>query len=300
MQDHLEQSDVFFENTPVPMFLLDEDGRVCRSNGAAHEALDALGADGLGLGAAVRCVRSMERPDACRTGPPCTDCSLRRLLARTVETGKPQRRVEVRIVSQRSGKQRDCYLLLSTAVVELPEVRRIVVCIEDVTKSKVAQLELRKALQEVQRLKEQLEQDNERLREGMRQSRGADECVGKSAELKLTLERTEHVAATDANVLILGETGVGKELIARAIHGRSPRSDRPFITVNCTALSGNLIESELFGHVAGAYTGALGDKAGRFELAHGGTIFLDEIAELHPDLQAKLLRVVQHLSLIHI
>lgn len=111
--------------------------------------------------------------------------------------------------------------------------------------------------------------------------------------LRLTLAKIEHVAGTDASVLLLGETGTGKELLARAIHGRRRRKDRALVKVNLVALPASLIESELFGHVKGAFTGAVSGKVGRFELADGGTLFLDEIGELNPELQTKLLRVLQ-------
>ena len=126
-----------------------------------------------------------------------------------------------------------------------------------------------------------------------RGSHSFDEIVGRSEPLRGTLTRIEHVAGTNASVLLLGETGTGKELFARAIHNRSPRNDHPLVKVNCAALPSSLIESELFGHVKGAFTGALSDKVGRFELADGGTLFLDEIGELDPELQTKLLRVLQ-------
>ena len=120
-----------------------------------------------------------------------------------------------------------------------------------------------------------------------------EEIVGSSAALRRIQQQVEVVAPTDANVLILGETGTGKELVARAIHRLSPRKDRPFITLNCAAIPTGLLESELFGYERGAFTGALGQKIGRFELAHRGTLFLDEVGDIPLDLQPKLLRALQ-------
>ena len=148
------------------------------------------------------------------------------------------------------------------------------------------------ALEEIERLTERLRAENIYLQEEITNSQGFDEIVGQSELLRSTLSKIEHVAGTDASVLLLGETGTGKELFARAIHNRSPRKDRPLVKVNLAALPSSLIESELFGHVKGAFTGAVSDKVGRFELADGGTLFLDEIGELDPELQTKLLRVL--------
>ncbi|MGH2708620.1 MAG: sigma-54 interaction domain-containing protein, partial [Actinomycetota bacterium] len=131
------------------------------------------------------------------------------------------------------------------------------------------------------------------LLEEVKQQQGFEEIVGRSPVLQRVLRQVEQVAPTDTTVLITGETGTGKELIARAIHNLSARKDRPMVTVNCGAISAGLVESELFGHEKGAFTGAVGRKVGRFELATGGTIFLDEIGDLSLDLQVKLLRVLQ-------
>ncbi len=152
---------------------------------------------------------------------------------------------------------------------------------------------LEDAFAEIETLKDRLNAENIYLQEEIKASYGFDEIIGRSDPLQLSIDKIEQVAITDATVLLLGETGTGKELFARAIHGRSPRKDRPLVKVDCGALPSTLIESELFGHVEGAFTGAVSDKLGRFELADGGTIFLDEIGELHPDLQTKLLRVLQ-------
>ena len=153
--------------------------------------------------------------------------------------------------------------------------------------------ELKEALQHIEQLKDQLQADYSYLQGEIKLEYDFDQIIGQSKELKYVLFKVQQVAPTDATVLILGETGTGKELIARAIHHASPYRDRPLIKVDCAALSPTLIESELFGHEKGAFTGAVARKIGRFELAHGSTIFLDEIGELPSGLQAKLLRVLQ-------
>jgi len=158
---------------------------------------------------------------------------------------------------------------------------------------KRANEELLQAVSEIERLKEQLEAENIYLREDIKMELNFDEIIGQSDALRYVLYRVEQVAVTDATVLIQGETGTGKGVIAHAIHSRSPRKDRPLITVNCAALPANLIESELFGREKGAFTGSHARQIGRFEVADRGTILLDEIGELPLDLQAKLLRVIQ-------
>ncbi len=141
--------------------------------------------------------------------------------------------------------------------------------------------------------KARLEAQNTYLREEIQSVHNFEEVIGSSSTLKKVLRNVERVAPTDSTVLVTGETGTGKELIARAIHNLSPRKSKPLVKVNCAAIPAGLIESELFGHEKGAFTGALTKKIGRFELADKGTIFLDEIGELPLDLQAKLLRVLQ-------
>lgn len=145
----------------------------------------------------------------------------------------------------------------------------------------------------MERLKNRLQAENVYLREEIRTEQNFEEIVGQSEALKNVLRKVEQVAPTDATVLIQGETGTGKELVARAIHNLSPRRDRPLIKVNCGAISVGLVESELFGHEKGAFTGAIQRRVGRFELASDSTIFLDEVGELHQDTQVKLLRVLQ-------
>jgi transcriptional regulator with GAF, ATPase, and Fis domain len=152
---------------------------------------------------------------------------------------------------------------------------------------------LREALAQVESLKNRLQAENVYLQEEIRTEHKFDEMVGQGPALVALLQKVERVAGTDATVLVTGETGTGKELIARALHSRSARKHRPLVKVNCGAVPASLIESELFGHVKGAFTGAIDRRVGRFELADGGTLFLDEVSELTLDTQVKLLRVLQ-------
>jgi transcriptional regulator with GAF, ATPase, and Fis domain len=163
----------------------------------------------------------------------------------------------------------------------------------DITERKQMEGELRESLREIEALKQQLERENIYLQEEVKLLDEHKEIVGQSSAIKKILAQAEQVAQTDSTVLILGETGTGKELLARAIHRMSSRKDRPLVTVNCASLPPTLIESELFGRERGAYTGALTRMVGRFELADGSTLFLDEIGELPLDLQSKLLRVLE-------
>ncbi len=158
---------------------------------------------------------------------------------------------------------------------------------------KRADEQLKEQLVEIEELKQRLEKENLYLREELREEMGFEKIIGSSDELKYILFRVRQAAPTDATVLILGETGTGKGMVAHAIHGLSGRKDRPMVTVNCAALPANLIESELFGREKGAFTGSYTRQAGRFEVADKGTIFLDEIGEMPLELQSKLLRVLQ-------
>ncbi|MFQ5640529.1 MAG: sigma 54-interacting transcriptional regulator [bacterium] len=169
----------------------------------------------------------------------------------------------------------------------------LTVILRDISRRKQAEKALRDAFSEIEQLKDRLQAENVYLQEEIKLEHNFDEIISASESLKKILRNVEQVAATDATVLILGETGTGKELIARALHTISSRGKRPLVKVNCAALPANLIESELFGHEKGAFTGALSRKQGRFELADSGTIFLDEIGDLPLELQAKLLRVLQ-------
>jgi len=150
-----------------------------------------------------------------------------------------------------------------------------------------------RAFSELERLRQQLESHNAYLQEEVDAALAFGSMVGRSRALRRVLTQVEDVAATDSTVLILGESGTGKELLAKEIHERSLRADKPFVRVNCSAIPREVFESEFFGHVRGAFTGAMRDRPGRFQTANGGSIFLDEIGDLPLELQPKLLRVLQ-------
>ena len=150
-----------------------------------------------------------------------------------------------------------------------------------------------RAFSELERLRQQLESHNAYLKEEVDAALAFGSIVGRSRTLHRVLTQVEDVAATDSTVLIVGESGTGKELLAKEIHERSPRAHKAFVRVNCSAIPREMFESEFFGHVRGAFTGAMRDRAGRFQIANGGTIFLDEIGDLPLELQPKLLRVLQ-------
>jgi PAS domain S-box-containing protein len=164
---------------------------------------------------------------------------------------------------------------------------------QDLREDKRREAQLNEAFQEIHKLKEQLEADNQVLQNDIALEYNFNNIISASPAYKKVLKQIEQVADTDATVLILGETGTGKELLARALHQLSSRANRPMVKINCGAIPESLIESELFGHEKGAFTGAYQQKKGRFEMAHKGSIFLDEIGELPLDLQTKLLRVLQ-------
>lgn len=176
---------------------------------------------------------------------------------------------------------------------EKGNVDHMLVASKDVTERNRAERKLRQTLAENARLRDELERERDYLREEVNVAMNFGRIVGTSPALRRMLNRIEAVAETPANVLVQGESGVGKELVAHALHVRSPRAAGPLVKVNCASIPKELFESEFFGHVKGAYTGAHRDRIGRFQLADGGTIFLDEISEIPLELQGKLLRVLQ-------
>ena len=200
---------------------------------------------------------------------------------------------EARQMVTRDGRVLD---LIMSAVAERDSagnVYRMLVASKDVTERLRAERELRSALAENARLRKELERERDYLREEVNVAMNFGRIIGRSKSLKHMLSQIEAVAPTPANVLVLGESGVGKELVAHAIHARSTRSEAPLVKVNCASIPKELFESEFFGHIKGAFTGAHRDREGRFQLADGGTIFLDEVGEIPIELQGKLLRVLQ-------
>ena len=234
-------------------------------------------------------------------------------MRRVLETGQP--RFNIEIVGQTPAQQNlkrswlEQWLPLTDAdgrvtglsivVEETTERKKMEAALQKARDNLEKQVEartadLRTTLSELNAMKEQLEVENIFFRREVEVRHHPDHIIGKSDSLKYVLYRAEQVAPTNTTVLIIGETGTGKELIAAAIHNMSPRKKRPLITVNCAALPANLIESELFGRERGAFTGADARQVGRFEIANGSTLCLDEIGELPLEVQAKLLRVIQH------
>src|SRR5208282_5455597 len=191
------------------------------------------------------------------------------------------------------GRIRHLHSIAHSVLNELDEITEVVGTTMDVTEQYEARAALETAFEQIKELKDQLYKENIALREEVDKVSMFEEIVGSSEPLRRVLVQVAKVAATDSTVLILGETGTGKEMIARAIHRRSKRANRAFIRVNCAAIPPTLIASELFGHEKGAFTGASQRRLGRFELADGGTIFLDEIGELPAETQSSLLRVLQ-------
>ena len=181
----------------------------------------------------------------------------------------------------------------STPIIENGEIKGAVVVFRDITARRDIEHQREEAWREIVRLKEQIEQERDYLRDEVDINANFGEIIGHSQALKHTLAQIEAVAVTSASVLINGESGVGKEMIARAIHRRSPRAGKPLVKVNCASIPSELFESEFFGHVRGAFTGAHKDRIGRMQLADSGTLFLDEIGEIPLEQQGKLLRALQ-------
>lgn len=261
-----------FESMPVPVVVVNTQGEVRSVNAAISSQFDSkLETRGRVLpGELLHCVQAVENPGLCDSMEPCESCELRKIFNETLAGASVRRRrVEFDVASD-GGKQTTIFLV-SSAPLTYKRERLAIVLLEDVT--------------ELEGLR--------RLVKGASSFAG---MIGSHPQMLEIYETIREIADIPSPVLISGESGTGKELVARAIHSSSSKPNRPFVAVNCAALPEGLLESELFGHVKGAFTGATRDKKGRFELADGGTIFLDEIGELPLSLQVKLLRVLQEQS----
>lgn len=267
-----------YQSTPAMLHTIDPDGRITE---VSNHWLQKLG---------------FNRDEV--IGRPITDFmtdeSRRPLVGRLREiiSQGDQQNLSRQMVT-RGGEVLDVLMSSRTERDAVGAVLRTFVASKDVTDRNRAETRLKEAYGEIARLKEELERERDYLREEVRVGMNFGRIVGGSPSLRAMLTRIEAVADTPANVLIIGETGTGKELVAHAIHARSSRADGPLVKVNCASIPHELFESEFFGHVRGAFTGAHRDRVGRFQLADGGTIFLDEVGEIPLALQGKLLRVLQ-------
>ena len=273
LQDEKERMDVILSTLDTGLVLLDSELNVVWIN----ETLRKLFPEGVPIG--EKCYAIAENRSL-----PCEDCGALKAFA--------DGRVHV---TERYNKKIDKWVQIVSLPIrhENGSIVHVLEASTDITDRKKTEEARDRYLEELEALKVRLEDENIYLKEEIESRHGFKEIIGRSNAILYVLEKVRQVAETDATVLIQGETGVGKELVSRAIHNASRRSQKPFIKVNCANLPANLVESELFGHEVGAFTGAERLRKGRFELADGGTIFLDEISELPLDLQSKLLRVLQ-------
>lgn len=259
---------ILMDSVPFGLFIVDGDGRVMAVNNTLERVLGVTeqAIVGKGSGETLGCLHASEAPEGCGSGEYCKDCECRKL-ALTAISQNQKRSANVYFQLIIDGQVRDLTLLASAAPFPFNNKRFAVLIITDIT-----------------RLSSMSPPDT---RNGFRG------IVGRDEKMQELFDTIRQVARTDASVLIQGETGTGKELVALAIHKESPRARKHFVPINCGALPEGLLETELFGHVKGAFTGTIREKKGRFELADGGTIFLDEVGELSPATQVKLLRVLQ-------
>lgn len=270
--DLLQQDDflrTLFEAIPCGIIVVDEEGQVQAVNDVIKRTFH--GADGATLrraaGEAIGCFHALQNPEGCGRSETCKNCQVRSAASQALG-GKRIFRHKAGMQLSIRGEQRESTLLVSAAPVEFDGQKLAIVVLEDIT--------------ELSRLRRQLNAEH-----------GFAGIVGRHAKMLELFDTIRELGEVNVPVLIQGESGTGKELVAQAIHSHGPRAEKPFVAVNCGALPDALLESELFGHVEGAFTGATRDRRGRFELAHGGTIFLDEVGDLSAAMQVKLLRVLQ-------
>jgi len=268
----LQQDDflrTLFEAIPCGIIVVDEEGQVQAVNDVVKRTFH--GADDATLrkaaGEAIGCFHALQNPEGCGRSDTCQNCQVRSAASQALG-GKRIFRHKAGMQLSLRGEPRESTLLVSAAPVEFDGQKLAIVVLEDIT--------------ELSRLQRQLNAEH-----------GFAGIVGRDAKMLELFDTIRELGEVNVPVLIQGESGTGKELVAQAIHAHGPRAAKPFVAVNCGALPDALLESELFGHVEGSFTGATRDRRGRFELSHGGTIFLDEVGDLSAAMQVKLLRVLQ-------
>ncbi|MDY6973192.1 MAG: sigma 54-interacting transcriptional regulator [Thermodesulfobacteriota bacterium] len=258
-----------FDAIPCGVLIVDDDRRVQAVNNVLERAFDVSEAEVIDKrgGVALNCIHASDSPEGCGYGDFCESCGVRNTALEALAGGHIYKnRADVHLLV--NGKVHDLVLLVSAAPIEHMGRKMVIVLLEDITALNA-------------------------LRCRLKTEHSFSGIIGRNEKILELFNLIREVADVNIPVLIQGESGTGKELVASAIHNEGPRKEMPFVPVNCGALPEGLLESELFGHVKGAFTGAVRDKRGRFELAEGGTMFLDEVAELPRSVQVKLLRVLQ-------
>ncbi|MBD3258139.1 PAS domain S-box protein, partial [candidate division GN15 bacterium] len=274
-----ERFRAIFECANAGIVMVDRDGKVLQANHAYQRMIGFEPGEVIGMN-----VIEFTHPD---------DIELTRehLMRVAVEGGPPSNYEKTYL--RPDGTELPVSVTSSSVRDDSGNVEGAMAVVIDITAQRETQSALELAMEELQVLKDHLEEENIYLKEEITDSRGSDEIIGEDPALQVVLTRVHQVARTNATVLITGETGTGKELVARAIHRQSKRRKAPMIRVNCASIPRDLFESEFFGHVRGSFTGAVADRTGRFQLADGGTLLLDEVGEIPLELQSKLLRVLQ-------
>lgn len=261
------------ESIPCGLLVVDSDRRVRAVNDVLERTFGITMGEALQKrgGEALRCVHAFKRPEGCGFSEECNTCGVRNTALEAISGNRVQRkRADIQLLGD-GGKTRNLALLVSAAPMDYQGEKLAIIVLEDIT-------------------------ELNSLRRRLKRSQSFSGIIGKTPEIQELFNIIKEVAEVEIPVLVQGESGTGKELVATAIHNLSLRKDKPFVPVNCAALPKGVFESELFGHVKGSFTGAIRDKKGRFELAHKGTLLLDEVADLPKALQAKLLRVLQEHS----
>jgi len=258
-----------FEAIPCGVLIVDRDRRIRAVNNTIEQTFGATKADVINRrgGDIFKCINASKTPEGCGFAEECRDCQVRKTALEAI-AGKKLRRNKGNLHIYINGRASNMEFLISAAPFDHDGERLAIIILEDIT-------------------------ELNSLRRRLKAEQSFAGIIGRNIEMNALFQTIRDVTDVNVPVLILGESGTGKELVASAIHSEGPRADKPFVPVNCAALPEGILESELFGHVKGAFTGAIRDKRGRFELAHGGTMFLDEVGDLPKTVQAKLLRVLQ-------